>query len=173
MCLQLGIFPRGHLCAAVSRDTLSTRTLTSPALPSRVHSSRAPDGRATRPVHTARWLATQEPSQHGQGRKRGAHRAPRWREASQHVTPEDPKVPRDLSTGGRPGSRTVEAVEAVSQSGGWGSGVLSQSLSSRQTLRLRSGLHYVTQTTTTEGLLSVHEPHSCLSSPTRGKNLET
>ena len=102
MCLQLGIFPRGHLCAAVSRDTLSTRTLTSPALPSRVHSSRAPDGRATRPIHTARWLATQEPSQHGQGRKRGAHRAPRWREASQHVTPEDPKVPRDLSTGGPP-----------------------------------------------------------------------
>ena len=87
-----------------------------------------------------------------------------------------PKTPRSrgiLVQEGRPGSRTVEAVEAVSQSGGWGSGVLSQSLSSRQTLRLRSGLHYVTQTTTTEGLLSVHEPHSCLSSPTRGKNLET
>lgn len=147
MCLQLGIFPRGHLCAAVSRDTLSTRTLTSPALPSRLHFSRAPDGRGT-PGHTACWLAAQEPSQHRQGCKRGAPRAPWWRGVRARHT-RDPEVTRDLSTGGCPESRrTVKAMEAVRQAGGWGSRVLGQSPSPRQTLQLRSGLHHVTQTTT-------------------------
>ena len=53
-------------------------------------------------------------------------------------------------------------MEAVRQAGDWGSRVLGQSLSPRQTLQLRSGLHHVTQMTTPEGLLSAHELHTCL-----------
>lgn len=75
-CLQLGLFPRGHLCAALSPDTLSTRTSTSPALPSRLTSPEllvAEGHQATRPASP-----TQAPSQHGRGCERGAHRALWW-----------------------------------------------------------------------------------------------